>query len=59
MVEHSAVNRVVVGSNPTCGAIFNASIAQQAEYFHGKEEVTGSSPVGSLGKVILARWSSG
>ncbi len=22
VVEHSAVNRAVVGSNPTCGAIF-------------------------------------
>ena len=25
MVEHSAVNRTVVGSNPTCGAIFYKS----------------------------------
>ena len=48
MVEHSAVNRAVVGSNPTCGAIYIASIAQQVEHFHGKEEVTGSSPVGSF-----------
>ncbi len=46
VVEHSAVNRAVVGSNPTCGA--SASIAQLVEHFHGKEEVTGSSPVGSL-----------
>ena len=58
MVEHSAVNRMVVGSSPTCGAKlffkclvvwawYNASIAQQVEHFHGKEEVTGSNPVGS------------
>ncbi len=53
VVEHSAVNRAVVGSNPTCGAIFmnfslaDASIAQQVEHFHGKEEVSGSSPLGS------------
>ena len=48
VVELSAVNRSVVGSSPTCGAIY-ASIAQLVEHFHGKEEVTGSSPVGSLG----------
>ena len=62
VVEHSAVNRTVVGSSPTCGAIFvyinliylqSASIAQQVEHFHGKEEVTGSSPVGSLYKKTL------
>ncbi len=46
VVELSAVNRSVVGSNPTCGAI--ASIAQQVEHFHGKEEVSGSSPLGSF-----------
>ena len=46
MVELSAVNRSVVGSSPTCGAI--ASIAQQVEHFHGKEEVSGSSPLGSF-----------
>jgi hypothetical protein len=45
VVELSAVNRSVAGSSPACGAI--ASIAQQVECFHGKEEVTGSSPVGS------------
>ncbi len=49
VVELSAVNRSVVGSNPTCGAI--ASIAQQVEHFHGKEEVSGSSPLGSLSKI--------
>ncbi len=53
MVELSAVNRSVVGSNPTCGAI--ASIAQQVEHFHGKEEVSGSSPLGSL-NVLLPRF---
>ncbi len=50
MVELSAVNRSVVGSSPTCGAI--ASIAQQVEHFHGKEEVSGSSPLGSLSKYV-------
>ncbi len=53
VVELSAVNRSVVGSNPTCGAI--ASIAQQVEHFHGKEEVSGSSPLGSL-NVLLPRF---
>ena len=43
VVEHSAVNRAVVGSNPTCGA--SASIAQLVEHFHGKEEVIGSNPI--------------
>ena len=28
MVEHAAVNRVVVGSSPTSGASFNALIFQ-------------------------------
>jgi hypothetical protein len=51
VVELSAVNRSVVGSSPTCGAI--ASIAQLVEHFHGKEEVTGSSPVGSLHRDLL------
>ena len=50
MVELSAVNRSVAGSSPACGAI--ASIAQLVEHFHGKEEVTGSSPVGSLDEKI-------
>ena len=55
MVELSAVNRSVVGSNPTCGAI--ASIAQQVEHFHGKEEVSGSSPLGSFIKCIITKVS--
>ncbi len=46
VVEQSAVNRWVVGSNPTGGAI-SASLAQLVERIHGKDEVTGSSPVGS------------
>ena len=45
MVEHSTVNRVVTGSSPVRGAI--ASIAQSVECIHGKDEVTGSIPVGS------------
>ena len=55
VVELSAVNRSVVGSNPTCGAI--ASIAQQVEHFHGKEEVSGSSPLGSFIKCIITKVS--
>ncbi len=55
MVELSAVNRSVVGSNPTCGAI--ASIAQQVEHFHGKEEVSGSSPLGSFIECIITKVS--
>ncbi|CAI8924074.1 exported hypothetical protein [Bacillus licheniformis] len=50
VVELSAVNRSVAGSNPACGA--NASIAQQVEHFHGKEEVSGSSPLGSLSEYV-------
>ena len=64
MVEQIAVNDKVVGSNPTCGAIIsndeshlswqqNASIAQQVEHFHGKEEVSGSSPLGSSQNIII------
>jgi hypothetical protein len=44
-VEHPAVNRRVVGSNPTRGA--SAPIAQSAERIHGKDEVIGSNPIGS------------
>jgi hypothetical protein len=55
VVELSAVNRSVVGSSPTCGAI--ASIAQLVEHFHGKEEVTGSSPVGSLHKELKNKFT--
>jgi hypothetical protein len=45
-VEHPAVNRRVVGSNPTRGAN-HAPIAQSAERIHGKDEVTSSNLVGS------------
>ena len=48
MVELSAVNRSVAGSNPACGAIFYASIAQPVEHHHGKVGVSGSSPLGSF-----------
>ena len=47
-VEHAAVNRRVVGSSPTGGAIFYfAVMAQVAEHILGKDEVTGSNPVSS------------
>ncbi len=48
VVEQSAVNRSVVGSNPTCGASIYASIAQQVEHFHGKEGVVRSNRIGSF-----------
>src|SRR5699024_10248472 len=54
VVEQSAVNRSVAGSNPACGAIIkilnHASMAQQVEHFHGKEGVAGSNPAGSFYK---------
>ena len=43
MVELSAVNRSVVGSNPTCGAIRPLGQAVKTPPFHGGN--TGSSPV--------------
>ena len=43
MVELSAVNRSVVGSNPTCGAMAPGQ-AVKTPPFHGGN--TGSSPVG-------------
>ena len=52
MVELSAVNRSVVGSNPTCGAMAPWSSEVKTPPFHGGN--TGSSPVG----VILWRISS-
>ncbi len=62
MVEQSAVNRSVVGSSPTCGAIFlfiylcfNASIAQQVEHHHGKVGVSGSSPLGSSFQTLMSK----
>ena len=47
MVEHSAVNRVVVGSSPTRGVFLNIRLRGQAvktSPFHGGN--TGSIPVG-------------
>jgi hypothetical protein len=35
MAEHSAVNRGVVGSSPTCGAISLVSIVDKAVTSHG------------------------
>ena len=46
MVEHSAVNRAVVGSNPTCGAIWPLGQAVKTPPFHGGN--TGSNPVGVI-----------
>ena len=43
MVELSAVNRSVVGSSPTCGAIWPRGQAVKTPPFHGGN--TGSSPV--------------
>ena len=44
VVELSAVNRSVVGSSPTCGAIWPRGQAVKTPPFHGGN--TGSSPVG-------------
>ena len=46
VVELSAVNRSVVGSNPTCGAIRPLGQAVKTPPFHGGN--TGSSPVGHI-----------
>ena len=49
MVEHSAVNRVVVGSSPTRGVFFFFRLHGQAvktSPFHGGN--TGSNPVGVI-----------
>ena len=55
MVEHSAVNRVVVGSSPTRGVFLRPhGQAVKTSPFHGGN--TGSIPVGSL-KRILKRGS--
>ena len=43
MVEHSAVNRVVVGSSPI-GSI-DADVAQLAEQLICNQQVIGSSPI--------------
>ena len=44
MVEHSAVNRVVVGSSPTRGVFWLRGQAVKTSPFHGGN--TGSIPVG-------------
>ena len=45
MVEHSAVNRVVVGSSPV-GPIYSyADVAQLAEQLICNQQVIGSSPI--------------
>ena len=44
MVEHSAVNRRVVGSSPTRGAGVYADMAQLAEQLICNQQVNGSSP---------------
>ena len=44
MVEHSAVNRVVVGSSPTRGAFWLHGQVVKTSPFHGGN--TGSIPVG-------------
>ena len=46
MVEHSAVNRVVVGSSPTRGVIWLHGQAVKTSPFHGGN--TGSIPVGVI-----------
>ena len=48
MVEHSAVNRVVVGSSPTRGVIWLHGQAVKTSPFHGGN--TGSIPVGVIQK---------
>ena len=59
MVEHSAVNRVVVGSSPTRGAI-SGPIAQLVELPAHNRSVPGSSPGGPTNFIaIMAPWSSG
>ena len=44
MVEHSAVNRRVVGSSPTRGVFVYADMAQLAEQLICNQQVNGSSP---------------
>ena len=51
MVEHSAVNRVVVGSSPTRGAIGLRGQAVKTSPFHGGN--TGSIPVGVTRELLV------
>ena len=53
MVELSAVNRSVVGSNPTCGAMAPGQ-AVKTPPFHGGN--TGSSPVGVIQTEVKYRF---
>ena len=53
MVEHSAVNRVVVGSSPTRGVIWLHGQAVKTSPFHGGN--TGSNPVGVIFSTAM-RW---
>ena len=62
VVEQSAVNRSVAGSNPACGAIRRAvrdgrrsAIGNRVGHSRG---LKGSNPLLSA-RFILARWSSG
>ncbi|BAU22521.1 hypothetical protein THC_0117 [Caldimicrobium thiodismutans] len=49
MVEHQPSKLRVAGSNPVARFYkFYAHVAQEAEHFLGKEEVTGSNPVVGL-----------
>ena len=45
MVERPAVNRCVVGSNPTCAALYSRS-SVGSEHFPHKKACVGSSPTG-------------
>ena len=56
MVEHSAVNRVVVGSSPTRGVFLNIRLRGQAvktSPFHGGN--TGSIPVGVTFLILVGK----
>ncbi len=54
VVELSAVNRSVVGSSPTCGAIWPRGQAVKTPPFHGGN--TGSSPVGVIQTEVKYRF---
>ena len=58
MVEHTAVNRGVVGSSPTRGSFIFfvniiADVAQLAEQLICNQQVIGSSPIIGLGKIFM------
>ena len=57
MVEHTAVNRGVVGSSPTRGVYFFvniiADVAQLAEQLICNQQVIGSSPIIGFGKIFM------